>query len=207
MYSWWWVELSPETCRVKPLRRINAIVASCWIYFTTVIICWYCYDTGANIADLFYWRGHGLTIGGRGFNSRHSQGVFCTSNRDQQTTVHGSLLTCGFILSGPPSVYEPLNQQSTFYNITANCRTELSLQFCGHFLHSADFRKAYEFLALTVYYSLTLSQVWQFRILRFICYRSKSFCCKDISNYSYYLYRAFFCIQYINQQYALSKIQ
>ena len=34
MYSWWWVELSPETCRVKPLRRINAIVASCWIYFT-----------------------------------------------------------------------------------------------------------------------------------------------------------------------------
>ena len=27
--------LSPETCRVKPLRRINAIVASCWIYFTT----------------------------------------------------------------------------------------------------------------------------------------------------------------------------
>ena len=35
MYSWWWVELSPETCRVKPLRRINAIVASCWMYFTT----------------------------------------------------------------------------------------------------------------------------------------------------------------------------
>ena len=34
MYSWWWVELSPETCRVKPLRRINAIFASCWIYFT-----------------------------------------------------------------------------------------------------------------------------------------------------------------------------
>jgi len=30
------VELSPETCRVKPLRRINAIVASCWIYFTTM---------------------------------------------------------------------------------------------------------------------------------------------------------------------------
>ena len=28
------MELSPETCRVKPLRRINAIVASCWIYFT-----------------------------------------------------------------------------------------------------------------------------------------------------------------------------
>ena len=27
-------DLSPETCRVKPLRRINAIVASCWIYFT-----------------------------------------------------------------------------------------------------------------------------------------------------------------------------
>ena len=27
-----WV--SPETCRVKPLRRINAIIASCWNYFT-----------------------------------------------------------------------------------------------------------------------------------------------------------------------------
>ena len=26
--------VSPETCRVKPLRRINAIVASCWNYFT-----------------------------------------------------------------------------------------------------------------------------------------------------------------------------
>ena len=26
--------MSPETCRVKPLRRINAIVASCWNYFT-----------------------------------------------------------------------------------------------------------------------------------------------------------------------------
>jgi len=35
MYSWWWVELSPETCKLKPLQRINAIVASCWIYFTT----------------------------------------------------------------------------------------------------------------------------------------------------------------------------
>ena len=36
-----WV-LSPETCRVKPLRRINAIVASCWIYFTinTTIFEW-----------------------------------------------------------------------------------------------------------------------------------------------------------------------
>jgi len=30
------VELSPETCRVKPLRRINATVASCWIYFTII---------------------------------------------------------------------------------------------------------------------------------------------------------------------------
>ena len=38
MYSWWWVELSPETCRVKPLRRINAIVASCCIYFTMKIL-------------------------------------------------------------------------------------------------------------------------------------------------------------------------
>ena len=34
VYSSQWVELSPETCRVKPLRRINAIVASCWNYFT-----------------------------------------------------------------------------------------------------------------------------------------------------------------------------
>ena len=34
LYSWWWVELSSETCRVKPLRRINAIVASCWNHFT-----------------------------------------------------------------------------------------------------------------------------------------------------------------------------
>jgi len=25
---------SPETFRVKPLRRINAMVAFCWIYFT-----------------------------------------------------------------------------------------------------------------------------------------------------------------------------
>ena len=23
MYSWWWVRLSPETCRIKPLRRIK----------------------------------------------------------------------------------------------------------------------------------------------------------------------------------------
>ena len=23
LYSWWWVRLSPETCRVKPLRRIK----------------------------------------------------------------------------------------------------------------------------------------------------------------------------------------
>ena len=30
------MELSPETCRVKPLRRINAIVASCWNYFTII---------------------------------------------------------------------------------------------------------------------------------------------------------------------------
>jgi len=28
--------LSPETCRVKPLRIKNAIVASCWTYFTTI---------------------------------------------------------------------------------------------------------------------------------------------------------------------------
>ena len=34
MYSWWWVRLSPETCRVKPMRIKNAIVASCWTYFT-----------------------------------------------------------------------------------------------------------------------------------------------------------------------------
>ena len=36
MYSWWWVRLSPETFRVKPLRIKNAIVASCWTYFTTI---------------------------------------------------------------------------------------------------------------------------------------------------------------------------
>ena len=30
------MELSPETCRVKPLRRINAIVASSWNYFTII---------------------------------------------------------------------------------------------------------------------------------------------------------------------------
>jgi len=30
------VRLSPETCRVKPLQIKNAIVASCWTYFTTV---------------------------------------------------------------------------------------------------------------------------------------------------------------------------
>ena len=34
LYSWWWVRLSPETCTVKPLRIKNAIVASCWTYFT-----------------------------------------------------------------------------------------------------------------------------------------------------------------------------
>ena len=39
MYSWWWVELSPERCRVKPLRRINAIFASYWIYFTINLYC------------------------------------------------------------------------------------------------------------------------------------------------------------------------
>ena len=32
------MELSPETCRVKPLRRINAIVAFYWIYFTVTLI-------------------------------------------------------------------------------------------------------------------------------------------------------------------------
>ena len=37
LYSWWWLELSPETCRVKPPRRINAIVASCWNYFTNKV--------------------------------------------------------------------------------------------------------------------------------------------------------------------------
>ena len=35
MYSWWWVRLSPETCRVKAnAKNKNAIVASCWTYFT-----------------------------------------------------------------------------------------------------------------------------------------------------------------------------
>ena len=47
LYSWWWVELSPETCRVKPLRRINAIVAFCWNYFTKKIqhVCHILFDT------------------------------------------------------------------------------------------------------------------------------------------------------------------
>ena len=36
------MELSPETCRVKPLRRINAIVASCWNYFT-ISLSYSCY--------------------------------------------------------------------------------------------------------------------------------------------------------------------
>ena len=30
------MRLSPETCRIKPLRIKNAIVASCWTYFTTI---------------------------------------------------------------------------------------------------------------------------------------------------------------------------
>ena len=30
------MRLSPETCRVKPLRIKNAIVASCWTYFTNI---------------------------------------------------------------------------------------------------------------------------------------------------------------------------
>ena len=35
MYSWWWVTLSPETCRLKAIaKNKNAIVASCWAYFT-----------------------------------------------------------------------------------------------------------------------------------------------------------------------------
>ena len=35
MYSWWWVRLSPETCRVKAIaKNKNATVASCWTYFT-----------------------------------------------------------------------------------------------------------------------------------------------------------------------------
>ena len=35
MYSWWWVRFSPETCRVKAIaKNKNAIVASCWTYFT-----------------------------------------------------------------------------------------------------------------------------------------------------------------------------
>ena len=38
------VELSPETCRVKPLRRINAIVASCWNYFTIISCVWFLLD-------------------------------------------------------------------------------------------------------------------------------------------------------------------
>jgi len=103
-------------------------------------------------------------------------------------------------------MYKPTNQQSTCYNVTANCRTELGLRCCRRFVHSAGFRKAYEVLTLTVYYSLTVSQYWQFRFLHGICHRSKSICCKDIVNYSCYSHRAFFCIQCITQQNALSKI-
>ena len=36
LYSWWWVRLSPEIYRVKQLRIKNAIVESCWTYFTTI---------------------------------------------------------------------------------------------------------------------------------------------------------------------------
>ena len=43
LYSWWWVGFSPETCRVKPLRIKNAVVASCWTYFTTNLVCCLCY--------------------------------------------------------------------------------------------------------------------------------------------------------------------
>jgi len=85
--------------------------------------------------------------------------------------------------------------------------TELSLHCCRHFLHSAGFHKTYEVLALTMCYILKVSQAWQFRFLRGTCYRSKSICCKDIAYYSYHSYRTFSCIQYINQQNALSKIQ
>ena len=53
MYSWWWVELSPETCRVKPLRRINVIVASCWIYFTTISVC-LCAGTNSTVVWNFW---------------------------------------------------------------------------------------------------------------------------------------------------------
>jgi len=46
------VELSPETCRVKPLRRINAIVASCWNYFT-MLPCVYIYYSGKYFPSYF----------------------------------------------------------------------------------------------------------------------------------------------------------
>jgi len=44
------VRLSPETCRVKPLRIKNAIVAS-WTYFTTTRQAMY-YRFGANIVAM-----------------------------------------------------------------------------------------------------------------------------------------------------------
>ena len=42
LYSLWWVRLSPETCRVKPLWIKNEIVASCWTYFASkfIIVTW-----------------------------------------------------------------------------------------------------------------------------------------------------------------------
>ena len=41
----WWVRLSPETCRIKTIaKNKNAIVASCWTYFTyyreSLLKCW-----------------------------------------------------------------------------------------------------------------------------------------------------------------------
>ena len=36
MYSWWWVRLSPETCKVKPLRRIKTQLLHLVGLFTTI---------------------------------------------------------------------------------------------------------------------------------------------------------------------------
>ena len=63
------MELSPETCRVKPLRRINAIVASCWNYFTTELRDLYSVPNIVRVVKSrrMKWAGHVARMGeGRG---------------------------------------------------------------------------------------------------------------------------------------------
>jgi hypothetical protein len=46
MYSWWWVRLSPETCRVKPLRRIKIqllhLVGLISLLYLILVSCFLC---------------------------------------------------------------------------------------------------------------------------------------------------------------------